>query len=109
MRRGTEPNDSTTIEAERQLLREMCDGGVSRDQIISTIDRLAGYVWLVPEHATVFQAIRSATRTTERSWRDLLPALATRMGFPDVEWSKYLPSGPGDAPFLNDPGSRRAD
>lgn len=84
-----EPKDRS-VETERQLLRALCNRRTPRAQIISAVDRLADYAWLVPEHATVFHAIRGAISVADNSWPDLLPAQATRMGFPDVEWPEYF-------------------
>ena len=82
--------DVPAAEAERQLLRAMCRSQIPRQQIISAVNRLANYAWTVPEHAVVFRAIRRAISVARSSWREVLPAQATRMGFPDVSWSEYL-------------------
>ncbi len=89
---ASQPHSEETpaVEIERQLLRAMCGRRVSRQQISGAIDRLANYVWLVPEHAIVFQAIRGAVRHAHGSLPELLPAQATRMGFPDVDWPEYF-------------------
>jgi hypothetical protein len=97
----SDPNVLPAIEAERQLLRELCSGRISRGQVLSAVDQLANYEWLVPEHATVFQAVRRAVRAAGDSWREILPAQATRMGFPDVDWPEYFTSDEEDATLLN--------
>lgn len=79
------------IAAERELLHRL----FSRDAnapIGQFIGELSAYSWRDPEHATVFEAIRAlAPRAAAvASWREELPAQATRMGFPDVEWSEYF-------------------
>ncbi|MGH9715782.1 MAG: hypothetical protein ACRD4R_03500 [Candidatus Acidiferrales bacterium] len=83
------------LSLERQVLRAMC-----RDRAPSQIDRflhqLSSYSWQKPEHATVFEAIRRLATRARDSWRKELPAQATRMGFPDVEWPDYLEVGDGD-------------
>ena len=98
---SSHPKQLPTSEAERQLLRELCSGRIPREQIIGAIDQLANYEWLVPEHATVCEAIRRAVHLRGDSWRELLPAQATRMGFPDVDWPEYFTSDGGDATLLN--------
>jgi hypothetical protein len=86
--------------AERQVLRALCSRHSSREQIINAIEQLANYDWLVPEHATVFQAIRRVAAVAGDLWRENLPAQATRMGFPDVEWSQYFALDGDEAPSL---------
>lgn len=94
------------LELERQLLRAMCSRRVSRERIIRATGQLANYAWLVPEHATVFEAIRRAVRLNHPSWLKLLPAQATRMGFPDVEWAEYLATNSGEVSSLGELMSR---
>jgi hypothetical protein len=94
--------ESPAVEVERQLLRTMCSRQTSREQTSGTIQALVNYGWLVPEHAIVFQAICRAIGLAHGSWRELLPAQATRMGFPDVAWSEYFGTERGEALSLND-------
>lgn len=60
------------------------------------IDNLSMYHWLEPEHATVFQAIRAVAKGDHLRLRAELPAQATRMGFPDVDWPQYFTRIPYD-------------
>jgi len=79
------------VSVESEVLRRLCSSRAN-----ATIDRficdLLPYRWREPEHATVFEAIRALARTNGAGivWREELPAQATRMGFPDVEWSDYF-------------------
>ena len=101
-----QPKRNSTLEFERQLLRAMCSHRVSREQIITSIGRLANYVWILPEHATVFHAICRAIRLDHTSWRELLPAQATLMGFPDVQWLEYFAADSNEAASLDELVSR---
>lgn len=71
------------------MLRALCrdDPGAETSRFVR---ELSGYSWQEPEHATVFQAIKSLAARGRRTWREELPAEATRMGFPDVEWRRYF-------------------
>jgi len=98
------------IAAERQLLHRFFSGAANA-QIGQFIGELSAYSWREPEHATVFEAIRALAPppSSVASWREELPAQATRMGFPDVEWTKYFgDSGAADegAPSLDELISR---
>jgi len=106
MARPPQEEETPAVEVERQLLCAMCSRRVSRKQIISAIDQLAGYAWLVPEHAIVFQAIRGALRLAHGSIRELLPAQATRNGFPDVEWPEYFARASDEETSLNELANR---
>jgi hypothetical protein len=81
----------TTIAAlERSVLRALCtDVGATREWEGITRS-LAGYVWREPEHRVVYEALRRIPSRTTKTRRDQLPAQATRMGFPDVDWANYL-------------------
>jgi hypothetical protein len=103
MARNPHGTQTPLIEAEQKLLRAVCSRRTSSERIIAAIDALANYAWLVPEHATVFQAIRRSLALDRNSWRELLPAQTTRMGFPDVAWPEYFAAGDRDeTASLND-------
>jgi hypothetical protein len=106
MTRSSLSKEASPATVERQLLRAICTCGGAREEILGTLDRLMDYTWLVPEHATVFQAIRRAVRLGYPSWRDILPAQATLMGFPDIEWSQYLATESDEAPSLSELATR---
>jgi hypothetical protein len=78
------------IELERKILRSLCVTGIGSADWNRLAGRLASHRWAAPEHQIVFDAlwaIRSQDATTRR---EQLPAQATRMGFPDVDWENYL-------------------
>jgi hypothetical protein len=101
---ASKPHETSTplIEIERQLLRALCGRQTSPERMLPAINALANYPWLKPEHATVFQAIRSAVCLDRASWRELLPAQTTRMGFPDVAWSEYFAADRDETTSLDD-------
>jgi hypothetical protein len=87
--RSTNADVRDTLSIEREILRALCreDAGAETNRFVR---ELSGYSWREPEHATVFQAIKSLAARGRRSWREELPAEATRMGFPDVDWRRYF-------------------
>jgi len=87
--RATNTDVDDTLTIEREILRALCreDAGGETNRFAR---ELSGYSWREPEHATVFRAIQSLAARGRRSWREELPAEATRMGFPDVEWRRYF-------------------
>ena len=51
---------------------------------------LENYRWHEPEHRVVYEALKVAVRRNREPLREQLPAEATRMGFPDVDWAAYF-------------------
>lgn len=90
------------LATERQLLRRICANELDFPELRQLIDRLSEYSWRDPEHATVFQAIRRlASRARASSqWLREIPAEATRMGFPDVDWPRYFSGNEPDEPSI---------
>jgi hypothetical protein len=79
------------VDIERAALRSICafTGGAEQRQHL--LQSLAGYSWHDPDHAVVYRALHSLpSRADAASWRELLPAAATRMGFPDLNWEYYF-------------------
>ena len=86
------PADSpiAASQIEGKLLRGLCSSGIDLKDWQRLMDRLAAHDWRDPEHKVVYEALRRI-RTRQASTRRVeLPAHATRMGFPDVDWEKYL-------------------
>ena len=77
-------------ELERKILIAFCTGALSRPAWEKLASTLADHAWHEPEHRVVFAALRQIRRHDPRTWREQLPAQATRMGFPDVDWAIYL-------------------
>lgn len=74
---------------ELALLRALFSVG-SPTYLDHALRELESHQWLNPEYGVVYQALASAVKKSPQSWRDELPAQATRMGFPDVDWKIYL-------------------
>jgi hypothetical protein len=53
---------------------------------------LNGYRWRAEEHGVVYEVLARIQPSSGESIAEQLPAQATRMGFPDVDWDLYLRS-----------------
>jgi hypothetical protein len=84
--------DSSIIatQMERDILRELCAGQIESNDWRGIVNRLLVYQWRDPEHKVVFDALQAIQSDDAVTRRQELPAQVTRMGFPDVEWGKYL-------------------
>ena len=78
------------IALERRILRTICAGGIPREALDAAISELVGHAWRAPEHRIVWEALMRIPRADVASLSELLPAEATRMGFPDVNWESYF-------------------
>jgi len=78
---------------EREILRSLCispDPALPRQAILRA---LSSHTWHDPDHRVVYEALRRAPPSPPSAIRSHLPAAATRMGFPDVDWQPYLKPG----------------
>jgi len=78
---------------ERQILQRFCAGNISSPDALMLKGQLAVYEWCDPDNRVVFEAIgrlRNSCTLTLSELREQLPAQATRMGFPDVNWENYF-------------------
>ncbi|HTV59122.1 MAG TPA: hypothetical protein VMJ93_09635 [Verrucomicrobiae bacterium] len=82
--RGHEQRD-----AEADVLRALCTGECGAADRKAALARLADYDWQESEHRVVYNALARCSAKTGAAVRAELPAVATRMGFPDVEWNRY--------------------
>ena len=78
------------IQTERALLRRLCrSGGISA--VSSDEQRtLRRYRWVGRDHQTIFEALVRLASAPASALRERLPAEATRMGFPDIQWEAYF-------------------
>ncbi len=54
---------------------------------------LREYTWRDVEHGLVYAAIERLGPHDPKTLREQLPAQATRMGFPDIDWRAYFSVG----------------
>ena len=87
----TNPADRI-LQNELAVLRRLCvtaHTNLLREKILR---ELSEYVWQGAEHRVVFEAIARLCSSDPSLLREQLPAQATRMGFPDVNWESYFAS-----------------
>jgi hypothetical protein len=86
--------DSTKrVELERDILRAICRSYGKDEAVHAAKQALRGYAWRDTEHGVIFEAIERTRAKDAAELRRELPAQATRMGFPDVNWELYFEAG----------------
>jgi hypothetical protein len=73
---------------ELRTLAGLCAGASSAAR--AGIRRLTGYTWTSPDAAAMYSAVRAALAKNARLDRETLTAIATREGFPDLDWETLL-------------------
>lgn len=62
---------------------------------------LTDYSWRGAEHRIVYETLARLRASGGESIAEQLPAQATRMGFPDVDWDLYLQSSETARPDIS--------
>jgi hypothetical protein len=83
------PSDTITT-LERKILRALCAGVTDQSDWDRLANQLSAYCWQDPDHKVVHDALRAIRSRDPKTRRDEVPAQATRMGFPDLDWSLYF-------------------
>jgi hypothetical protein len=98
----TETNPRSQLDLESRILRALCNDpcndpppfaspptadAAARASILA---KLRTHRWQNPEHRVVFEALTLLPGRQAKELREQLPAQATRMGFPDVNWDQYF-------------------
>ena len=84
------PSDRSVDDIERAILRALCTDSLPASVRDSAHDRLRGYKWHDEEHWVVYQALQRLRGRRRISVREELPASATKLAFPDVNWPNYF-------------------
>jgi hypothetical protein len=74
-------------ELEQAVLRALCQPSLSNALRKKACEDLATHQWQVEDHRIVFAALQKARDTNVSPLLEQLPAHATRMGFPDINWA----------------------
>jgi hypothetical protein len=85
-------NPDSVKNLEREVLRLLCnlsDAPPDRTRA-RALCQLASYEWKDADHRVVFNALRRCPGREPPTLRERLPAEATRLGFPDVDWIEYF-------------------
>lgn len=88
------------LRIELEILRAICSGSAirkedreeSRSLLLELLRKLQDYRWHGDEHRVVYGALVAVKHSSGETVAEQLPAQATRMGFPDVDWNLYLRS-----------------
>jgi hypothetical protein len=89
------------FDLESRILRALCtrpsafdpsgtDHASARAARPAILAQLRAHRWQGPEHRVVFEALTLLPGRNVAELRQQLPAQATRMGFPDVNWDHYF-------------------
>lgn len=79
-----------SIDLERDVLHHLCHARLTRPAWAEVARELHEYAWRDVEHELVFTAIERLGFCDSQTLREQLPAQATRMGFPDINWQAYF-------------------
>jgi hypothetical protein len=90
---GARPLGSSAgpIDLERSVLCELCRVRLTPPAWAKVASVLGEYAWRDVEHGLVYAAIQRLGSRDPQTLREQLPAQATRMGFPDINWQAYFP------------------
>jgi hypothetical protein len=88
-----------------RILRALCTGPPAFDSpgthdsapSAQILAKLRAHHWQNPEHRVVFEALTRLQARNATELREQLPAQATRMGFPDVNWDQYFAASTDNA------------
>ena len=86
------------FDLESRILRALCSTLSALDSSgtrhastrAAILAKLGEHCWQHPEHCVVFEALALLQGRNATELREQLPAQATRMGFPDVNWDQYF-------------------
>lgn len=101
-------------ELELEILRKLCDPHATAAAEQQTYARahhrilseVQAHKWQDAEHRIVFEAMARLPGRNADELRRQLPAQATRMGFPDVQWETYFTGDLANKAGRADPVSR---
>ena len=80
------------VDIERDVLRQLCGARLTRPAWAKIARELREYAWQDIEHEVIYAAIERLGYRDGATLREQLPAQATRMGFPDIDWRRYFSS-----------------
>ena len=83
-------SQQTVVRLEQDLLHALCNLSIGPAKWNELARELKDYRWRVPDHSVVYRALCATRSRDAKTWRHELPAQATRMGFPDIDWSPYV-------------------
>jgi hypothetical protein len=96
------PPQSFRSALEQQILQRFCTEDLPESVTAAIKTKLDSYAWCDPDNRIVFEALCSLGSLTPAVTASQLPAQATRMGFPDLNWERYLGQHRADPADIRD-------
>ena len=75
---------------EIQVLQAICQGTLPGETVEAARELLGQYEWHDPIHSLIFKSWLSLPEVSPEIFREQLPAMLTRRGFPDVDLEPYF-------------------
>lgn len=85
-------NLDSEAKLEREILQLLCNLSDEPPERARShaLCNLVAHDWKDGDHRAVFNALRRSPGRDPKLLREQLPAEATRLGFPDVDWTEYF-------------------
>jgi hypothetical protein len=99
--------NSRLISVERNLLGETIRIGTPKRRQQVTAE-LKDYSWQAHDHQIVFEALCRLASYAGEGFEQRLKAEATRMGFPDIDWTRYFTAAE-QAPLAENESNQAVD
>ncbi len=77
---------------EFEVLQAICQGALWGESEEAARELLGPYKWQDPIHSLIFKLWLSLRGASQETFREQLPAMLTRRGFPDVDLAPYFRS-----------------
>lgn len=84
------PTDCDILEAEREVLRAMCQGTPERAVLSDGLEILADYCFTDFTHQLVFDTLRELRAGSPQLIRERLPVRLNNKGFPDMDLETFF-------------------
>jgi hypothetical protein len=112
---STVNNSRRVLDLESRILSALCSAPIMRTEVreaavreeddtrtrVAILTALQRHQWQDPEHRVVFEALTFLPGRNTKELREQLPAQATRMGFPDVDWDEYFSPRAAESPVAS--------
>jgi len=76
--------------AERSVLRVISQLAPRSPDRAELLRVLSGYRWIAGDHRVIYEVLVRSRSASAVASREELPALAARIGFPDIDWDSFF-------------------
>ncbi len=87
---------------EFEVLQAICQGALLGETEEAARELIGSYKWQDPIHSLIFKSWLSLRGASQETFREQLPAMLTRRGFPDVDLAPYFRSPESSNKSLED-------